>query len=174
MDFSFSFSRRKALYIFCLGLLITAVYILSTVRGAFLTFDLASVNAMPFLVAAVGFYRGGYASALAGVYAGVLMSLSSATPEGAEALVLGLFGAFCGFLAVNYMRRVLPSVLACGSGLLALRGVISATYYWIFYSVPFFTVLASYLRIIAVSLVPGALCYFAVGWLERRLCGEDF
>ena len=173
MDFSFSFSRRKALYIFCLGLLITAVYILSTVRGAFLTFDLASVNAMPFLWRPWDFTGEDTPRLWQGYMPGYSCPFPPLLPRGLRRLSWGCSGPFAAFCRKLH-AQMLPSVLACGSGLLALRGVISATYIGFFTRCRFFTVLASYLRIIAVSPCSRGFVLFCGGVagaqaLRRRL-----
>ena len=57
--------------------------------------------------------------------------------------------------------------------LLALRGVISATYYRLFYAIPFTRVLLSYVVIILVSLAPGAAGYFVIRAIHGRFSGEE-
>lgn len=154
-------------------LLATLCYILPAARGMVAGYGLPTVNIMPFFIAAVGFFEGAYMGGAVGLYGGLLLSLSSATVEGAEGLILALFGIFCGSVGAMMMRKVLPSVMFCGIGLLAGRGVISATYYRIFYGVSFWSVLVNYLRIIALSVLPGALCYFIVAAVSRRFFEEE-
>lgn len=154
-------------------LLATLCYILPAARGMVAGYGLPTVNVMPFFIAAVGFFEGAYMGGAVGLYGGLLLSLSSATVEGAEGLILALFGIFCGSVGAMMMRKVLPSVMFCGIGLLAGRGVISATYYRIFYGVSFWSVLVNYLRIIALSVLPGALCYFIVAAVSRRFFEEE-
>lgn len=160
---------RIVLYI----LLITLFYLLSMARGALGGFWFVSINAMPFLIAAIGFFEGPYVGGSIGLYSGLLMSLSSLTVEGAEALVMALFGIFCGSVALMLMRRILPSVIFCGTVFLTVRALISATYYTMFYSIPFLSVLVSYIEIVIVSLIPGIIGYFVVSAIHRRFSEEN-
>ena len=126
-----------------------------------------------FLVAAIAFFEGPYTGGCMGFYSGLLLSISSSTMEGAETLILALFGVLCGSVGVVLLRRILPSVLACGCALLAVRGAISATYYTLFYSVPFLSVAARYAQILLLSLLPGAAGYFLVRAVCRRFSEDD-
>lgn len=166
-------NRRVVLKGIIYVILTTLCYMLPAARGMVMGYGLPTVNVMPFLIAAVGFFEGPYMGGAVGLYGGLLLSLSSSTVEGAEGLILALFGIFCGSAAAMMMRKVLPSVMFCGIGLLAGRGIISATYYRIFYGVSFLGVLGDYLRIIALSALPGALCYFIVSAVSRRFFEEE-
>ena len=87
-----------------------------------------------------------------------------------------LYPACCnmrGSVGVVLLRRILPSVLACGCALLAVRGAISATYYTLFYSVPCLSVAARYAQILLLSLLPGAAGYFLVRAVYRRFSEDD-
>ena len=167
-DFTLTIDRKKAGKILCDLLCLTAFYILSSARGVLSNVDFATVNAMPFLVAAIAFYEGPYVGGCMGFYAGMLLSLSSTTVEGAEALVMAVFGVLCGSVGVLFMRRFLLSILCCGAVLLTLRGAVSAVYYNLFYAIPFNSIFAGYLRILAISLLPGVLGYFVIKAIHRR------
>lgn len=173
MNLSLSIDRRNIFKILCYLAVSTLFYILTTARGSVALYWQVTVNAMPFLVAAIGFYEGAYVGGCMGVYCGLMMSVSSSTTEGAEAMIMGLFAIFCGSVGVRLMRRILPSVLFCGSGLLVIRAVISATYYRLFYAIPFFGVLAGYIWIIAASLPAGVAAYFIVKAISRRFSEEE-
>ena len=173
-DFTLTIDKKKAAkalgYLLCL----TAFYILSSARGVLSDVNYATVNALPFLVAAIAFYDGPYVGGVMGVYGGLLLSISSSTVEGAEALGLALFGVLCGSVGVLFMRRFLLSILACGSLFITLRGIFSATYYALFYSIPFRSIFAGYLRILAISIVPGAVGYFLIKAIHRRFSEVEY
>ena len=171
MRFSLSADKRRVGKILCYLLLLTAFYVLSAARGVLYGMGLPTVNAMPFLVAAIAFFEGPYTGGCMGFYSGLLLSISSSTMEGAETLILALFGVLCGSVGVVLLRRILPSVLACA--LLAVPGAISATYYTLFYSVPFLSVAVRYAQILLLSLLPGAAGYFLVRAVCRRFSEDD-
>ena len=173
MRFSLSLDKRRVGKILCYLLLLTAFYVLSDARGVLYGMGLPTVNALPFLVAAIAFFEGPYTGGCMGFYSGLLLSISSSTMEGAETLILALFGVLCGSVGVVLLRRILPSVLACGCALLAVRGAISATYYTLFYSVPFLSMAARYAQILLLSLLPGAAGYFLVRAVYRRFSEDD-
>jgi len=173
MNLSLSINRRRVFKCLAYIAVTTLAYVLATARSSAAEYWLPTMNIMPFIAAALGFYEGPYMAGAMGFYGGMLLSLSSSTTEGAEAIILGLFGVFCGSVGVTLMRRMLPSCMTCAFGLMAARGVISATYYRIFYSISFSGVLLSHLEIMAVSLIPGAACYFIVAAISRRFDNEE-
>ena len=59
-DFSLTIDKKKALKVLGYLLCMTAFYILSTARGILSNIHFATVNVMPFLVAAIAFYHGPY------------------------------------------------------------------------------------------------------------------
>ena len=135
-DFTLTIDKKKAAKMLGYLLCLTAFYILSSARGVLSDVNYATVNALPFLVAAIAFYDGPYMGGVMGVYGGLLLS-----------------------------------ILACGSLFITLRGIFSATYYVLFYSIPFRSIFAGYLRILAISSVPGAVGYFLIKAIHRR-CSE--
>ena len=173
MNFSLSIDRRHALRLLLYLAAVTAFYVVFAAVGSVWGGAAGAINILPFLTAAIAFYDGPYTGGAFGFYGGMLMSLASTTVDGADALILGLFGIVCGSLGVVFMRRILPSVIYCGTVLLALRGVISATYYRLFYAIPFTRVLLSYVVIILVSLAPGAAGYFVIRAIHGRFSGEE-
>ena len=173
MRFSLSVDKKQAAKRLCYLLLLTAFYVFSSARGVLYGMGLPSVNAMPFLVAAIAFFEGPYTGGCMGFYSGLLLSISSSTMEGAETLILALFGVLCGSVGVVLLRRILPSVLVCAGALQLLRGVISATYYTLFYSIPFWRVAARHGQILLLSLLPGTAGYFLVRALHRRFSEDD-
>ena len=173
MRVSLNANRRQAFKIAAYIALFTVFYIVTSARGMVGAYWLVSVNAMPFLVGAAAFFEGPYWGGSLGFYGGLLMSLSSATVEGAEALIMGLFGVFCGSVAVMVMRRLPISVLSCGTGLLILRGIISATYYRLFYGLPMVEILINSGKMIVLSLLPGLIAYYAVAALHKRFKKDD-
>ncbi|MEA4921635.1 MAG: hypothetical protein VB078_12065 [Clostridiaceae bacterium] len=173
MNASLNPNKGNVIRIVIYVVLITVFYLLCMARGTLGGFWFVTVNAMPFLVASIGFFEGPYVGGSLGLYSGLLMSVSSSTVEGAEALVMALFGIFCGSVALMLMRRILPSVLFCGTVFLTARGIISATYYTMFYSIPFLNVIVSYIEIILVSLIPGIIGYYLVSSIHRRFSEEN-
>ncbi len=173
-DFTLTIDKKKALKVLGYLLCLTAFYILSSARGVLSNVNYATVNALPFLVATIGFYDGPYMGGMMGVYSGLLLSLSSTTVEGAEALGLAVFGILCGSLGVLFMRRFLLSILACGALFLTVRGIVSAVYYVLFYAIPFGSIFAGYLRILAISLLPGAAGYFLIKAIHRRFSEVEY
>lgn len=173
-DFSLTIDKKKALKVLGYLLCMTTFYILSTARGILSNIHFATVNVMPFLVAAIAFYDGPYMGGCMGVYGGMLLSLSSSTVEGAEALVMACFGILCGTVGVLFMRRFLLSILCCGALFLAVRGAVSAVYYSLFHTIPFTSIFVGYLRILAISLLPGALGYFLIKKIHRRTSEVEY
>ena len=100
MRFSLSLDKRRVGKILCYLLLLTAFYVLSAARGVLYGMGLPTVNALPFLVAAIAFFEGPYTGGCMGFYSGLLLSISSSTMEGAETLILALFGVLCGSVGV--------------------------------------------------------------------------
>lgn len=173
-DFTLTIDKKKALKVLSYLLSLTVFYIFSTARGMLVDVDFASINALPFLVAAIAFYDGPYMGGCMGLYSGLLLSVSSATAEGLEALSMTLFGIFCGTVGVLFMRRFLLSILCCGSVLLTLRGAVSAVYYSLFYAIPFSSIFLGHLRILLISILPGVLGYFLIKAIHRRFSEADF
>ena len=173
MNFTLTIDKKQVGKILGYLLVITGYYILFGARGVAGTFNFVTINAMPFLVAAIAFADGPYTAGWMGLYAGLLQSVSSATLEGVEAAVLALFGILCGSVGLLFMRRILPSVLFCGSLMLVLRGLFSATYYTLFYAIPFVRVAAAYLGVLAASLIPGAVGYFLIGAVHNRFSKDE-
>ena len=60
MRFSLSVDKRRVGKILCYLLLLTAFYVLSDARGVLYGMGLPTVNALPFLVAAIAFFEGPY------------------------------------------------------------------------------------------------------------------
>ena len=173
-DFTLTINKKKALKVLCYLLCLTGFYILSSARDVLSDADFATINALPFLIAAIAFYDGPYMGGMMGLYSGLLLSLSSSTVEGAEALGLAFFGILCGSVGVLFMRRFLLSILACGSVFLCLRGIISAVYYVLFYAIPFGGIFGGYLRILLISLLPGSLGYFLIKAIHRRFSEVEY
>ena len=173
-DFTLTIDKKKALKVLGYLLCMTAFYILSTARGILSNIHFATVNVMPFLVAAIAFYDGPYMGGCMGVYGGMLLSLSSSTVEGAEALIRACFGILCGTVGVLFMRRFLLSILCCGAVFLAVRGAVSAIYYSLFHAIPFAGIFIGYLRILAISFLPGVLGYFLIKKIHRHTSEVDY
>lgn len=127
-----------------------------------------SVNIMPFIIASIALYDGPYIGGGVGFYAGVLLSLSSTTVEGAEALIMALFGIICGSAGVMLLRKIMPSALFCGVLLLATRGIISAVYYQLFYEISFISVAIEYLKITVVSTFFGIFAFKIIKKINKR------
>ena len=166
-------TRRYVTKVILYILLSVLLYVLTTARGTVVSARLVNINVMPFFVAALGFFEGPYLAGSMGVWCGLLLTLSSNTVEGAEALALGLFGVLCGTVGVTFLRRIALSGLACGLGFLALRGVMSAVYYQLFYGIHPRDLAVSCALCAALSVLPGLLSWQLVSLIHDRLTEEE-
>jgi len=108
------------------ALLMLGLFVLQTSRGTSLYLWGATVNVMPFLVAAVALLDGPFAGGVLGFFAGVLLTVNGTGVEGFSSLLLSLFGLGFGLFGAHYLRPVILSAL---SGGLVCRVVESAVRY---------------------------------------------
>lgn len=151
------------------ALLMLALFVLQSSRGTAIHAWGASVNVMPFFVAAVALLDGPYSGGAFGFFAGVLLTLNNAGVEGFASLTLGLFGIGFGLFGAYYLRPVILSALSGG----VLCMLVEAVFHYVFYDLLIYGMpLSDALRIfsleLAMSLPAGALTYLLARAVHRR------
>lgn len=151
------------------ALLLLVLFLLSHSRGTAIVLWQATVDATPFLLAAIAIFEGPYTAGIFGFFAGMLESLHSTRVEGLAALYLALFFLLFGLIGASSLRPVLPNALLGGSACILLRGVLRYVFFYLFV---YRMSLPVALRQLAAEWLPalpiGVLLWFIVRALRRR------
>ena len=105
------------------ALLMLGLFLLQSSRGTALWLWGASVDVLPFFVAATALMDGPYAGGAFGFAAGVLASLNTPGVEGFSSLYLSLFGVLFGLFGACYLRNILFSALSGGALCMTLQSL---------------------------------------------------
>ena len=155
------------------ALLMLGLFVLQSSRGTDLRLMGATVNALPFFVAAVALLEGPFAGGAFGFFGGVLLNLNSPVNEGFASLWLVLFGVLFGLFGAYYLRRVILSALAGGVLCMLLEAVFSYLFYdLLFYGMGLGQALLQFGASLLLSLPAGTLTWLAVVWIHRRFTEE--
>jgi len=158
-------AKRRLLY----ALVLLMVFLLQTTRGLLPRPWGATVNLYPFLVCIMAFTDGPYAGGLYGFAAGLLLAVGSNTPEGLDAGLYALFGILCGAGAVSFLRRELPTALACGSLLSLVRCLLGwLVYYGLAYAAPLGPYLLTWFIGLVCSLLLAVPAHLLLRAIARR------
>ena len=155
------------------ALITIGLFVLQTTRGLQISVFGVSPDYMTFYVAAIALLEGYFPGGCFGVFAGLLISLSSVMVEGLEGLYLGLFGVLCGCIGNAYMRKVPMSGLFCGACGILLKKVIGYIFYYgMVFAMPLSAAALQCVIEIAVS-VPFGLIVFLIARAVNRYFRED-
>lgn len=156
------------------SLLMLLFFLLQSSRGTALWLWGATVDVMPFFVAAVALLDGPYAGGAFGFAAGVLLTLNSAAVEGFSSLALGLFGIGFGLFGAYYLRTVIFSALAGGVLCMTLEAVLGYIFHdLLFYGMGLLEALRLYGLQLLLSLPAGALAWALVRAIHRRFTEDS-
>ncbi len=132
------------------------------------------VDILPFAVASVALLDGPVEGAIVGLLAGALYDLGFGGAEGLYALYYLLTGIAAGLLGQRFLRRVYPSALLLGTGMMLLLGLWRFVIIWVFgrTSEPLL-----YLQSMSGQTLVAALfspiAYLAVRTVSRRFVKTD-
>lgn len=156
------------------ALLLLGFFLLQSSRGTAVSLWGASIDALPFFVAAVALLDGPYAGGAFGFAAGVLTTLNSAGVEGFSSLYLTLFGVLFGLFGAYYLRTILFSALAGGILAMMMEAFFRYVFYeLLFYGMPLGQALTAFGLKLLLSLPVGALAYALVRVVRRRFTEES-
>jgi len=151
------------------ALLLLGAFVLQNARGTAITLWGVTADVLPFLVASVALLEGPYVGGTVGFFAGLLQSVHSIMVEGLAALSLMLLGALFGWLSQRHLRPVLPSALLGGGLWVLLQGISRYIFYYaLVYGVDFVSGLRTIVAPLALSLIPGAVLFWATRGIYRR------
>ena len=155
------------------ALLMLALFVLQSSRGTAIHLWGATVNVMPFFVAAVALLDGPYAGGSFGFFAGVLLTLNATGVEGFGSLGLGLFGVGFGLFGAYYLRTVILSTLSGGVLYMVLETLFRYVFYdLLVYGMSLTEELLAFCAQLALSLPAGALTYLLIRAIHRRFTEE--
>lgn len=132
------------------------------------------IDILPFAVASVALLDGPVEGAAVGLLAGALYDLGFGGAEGLYALYYLLTGIAAGLLGQRFLRRVYPSALLLGTGMMLLLGLWRFFLIWVFgrTSEPLL-----YLQSMSGQTLVAALfspiAYLAVRTVSRRFVKTD-
>lgn len=156
------------------ALLLLGFFVLQSSRGTALWLGGATVNVLPFLVAAVALLDGPYAGGAFGFAGGVLLNLNNAGVEGFASLSLGLFGILFGLFGAYYLRNILFSALAGGMVCMAVESFFAYIFHdLLIYGMSLPQAMGLFGRQLLLSLPVGALAYVLVSAVHRRFTEES-
>jgi len=155
------------------ALLMLALFVLQSTRGTAIHLWGASVNVMPFFVAAVALLDGPYAGGVMGFFGGVLLNLNSAGLEGFSSLSLSLFGICFGLFGAYYLRPVILSALSGGFLCMVLETLFRYVFHdLLIYNMHLLEALRAFGLELVLSLPAGALAFVCIRAVHRRFTGE--
>ena len=156
------------------ALLMLALFVLQSSRGTAISLLGASVNVMPFFVAAVALLDGPYAGGAMGFFGGVLLSLNSAGVEGFSSLSLALFGVCFGLFGAYYLRPVILSALSGGVLCMVLESLFTYVFHdLLLYRMSIPAALGAFGMELVLSLPVGALAFVCIRAIHRRFTEEN-
>lgn len=151
------------------ALLMLGLFLLQSSRGTALWLWGASVDVLPFFVAATALTDGPYAGGAFGFVAGVLASLNTPGVEGFSSLYLSLFGVLFGLFGACYLRNILFSALSGGALCMTLQSLFRYVFHdLLFYGMGPAEALAALGTRMLLSLPVGALAYLLLRAIHRR------
>jgi len=156
------------------ALLMLALFVLQSSRGTAVHALGASVNVMPFFVAAVALLDGPYTGGTLGFFAGVLLTVNGTGVEGFGSLLLGLFGIAFGLFGAHYLRPVILSALSGGLVCMVVESVFRYVFYdLLVYGMSLPAALGAFGARVVLSLPVGALVWLLVRGIHRRFTEDS-
>ncbi len=156
------------------GVILVVLFVLESANGMPVRVMGQRVDILPFAVASVALLDGPVEGAAVGLIAGALYDLGFVGAEGLYALYYLITGIAAGLLGERFLRRVFPSALLLGTGMMLLLGLWRFGIIWIFgrTSEPLL-----YLQSLSGQTMVAALfspiAYFAVRAVSRRFVQSD-
>lgn len=170
------FKQRKGPVIKSLiyGIFAVVLLVLQSSRATGASLWGASVNLMPFLVASLALYENPYMAGGIGFFAGLLLSVHSASVEGLAALYLGVFGVAYAYLAELFFRNNIVLSMLGGAACLVFGELCKYIfYYMLVYGVSFGTGMLTLLGSFILSAPFGIVVCFAVRFIARRVSEDN-
>lgn len=165
-----NFRWRMVLY----ALMLLVLYVLQTARGTRVHLWGATVDMLPFMLAAIALFEGPYVGAAFGFAAGLLTAVNSGAAEGLMALYYSVCCLGAGWFATRYMRRVYPTLLMCGVFISGLKSLfVFFFYYALVYQAHSFGALRYAGLTLAFSAVFSPLIYLIVKKIHLRFTEEE-
>lgn len=156
------------------ALLMLGLFVLQSSRGTAIQLWGASVNVMPFLVAAVALLDGPYAGGVLGFFAGVLLTVNGTGVEGFGSLMLGLFGVGFGLFGAYYLRPVILSALSGGLVCMTVESIFRYVFHdLLMYGMTLSEAFGLFGARLLLSLPAGALTWLLVKAVHRRFTEEN-
>lgn len=156
------------------ALLMLGLFVLQSSRGTAIHLWGATVNAMPFLVAAVALLDGPFAGGVLGFFAGVLLTVNGTGVEGFSSLLLSLFGVGFGLFGAHYLRPVILSALSGGLVCMVVESVFRYVFHdLLMYGMSLPVALGLFGARLLLSLPAGALTWLLVRAVHRRFTEDN-
>lgn len=156
------------------ALLMLGLFVLQSSRGTAVHLWGATINVMPFLVAAVALLDGPYAGGMLGFFAGVLLTVNGTGVEGFGSLMLGLFGVGFGLFGAYYLRPVILSALSGGLTCMVVESIFRYVFHdLLMYGMTLPAALGMFGARLLLSLPAGALTWLLVKAVYRRFTEDN-